>query len=138
MSNRKQTLIVTPNPEMLYAATQDMALQEILQNADIAIPDGVGIFVGYQIIDSKLPQWMKYLLLPVWCIRAVVHDKEFTKKYGERITGSRLTPDILNYAMKNKIGVTIIDPIVRGDSPSDIAKKQSQETMRSSIERRYP
>jgi hypothetical protein len=123
---------------MLYAATQDTTLQAILQDADMAIPDGVGIFVGYQIINSQLPRWMKYLVLPFWCLRAVIHTQEFAKKYGTRITGSRLTPDILTYAMKNTIGVTIIDPIVSGNSPSDIAKKQSQETMKASIEKCYP
>lgn len=123
---------------MMYTSMQDTVLQKILQNADIVIPDGVGIFVGYQITGSGLPQWTRYLLLPLWCIKAVMHTTKFTKKYGERITGSRLTPDILAYALKNNIGITIIDPIVSGNTTSDSAKKQSQKTMKSSIEKHYP
>lgn len=48
----QKTLIVTPNPEMLYTASQDTKLQEILKSAQIALPDGIGIFVGYQILAS--------------------------------------------------------------------------------------
>jgi len=48
----QKTLIVTPNPEMLYAASQDTKLQKILESAQIALPDGIGIFVGYQILTS--------------------------------------------------------------------------------------
>lgn len=35
--------IVTMNAEMAYAASQDPALLKLLQNADIVIPDGIGV-----------------------------------------------------------------------------------------------
>ena len=113
----QKTLIVTPNPEMLYAASQDTKLQKILESAQMALPDGIGIFVGYQIVISKLPRWMKCLMLPYWCLCAIIQTRGFKEYYGERITGSRLTPDILSYAAQNQIGVNIIDPIVSGTSP---------------------
>jgi len=62
----EKTLIVTPNPEILYDAHNDTALATILKSSDIALPDGIGIFIGYQITDSHLPQWMKYLMIPLW------------------------------------------------------------------------
>jgi UDP-N-acetyl-D-mannosaminuronic acid transferase (WecB/TagA/CpsF family) len=113
----QKTLIVTPNPEMLYAASKDIKLQKILESAQIVLPDGIGIFVGYQIIASRLPKWIKYILLPYWCLCAIAQTEGFKTYYGERITGSRLTPDILSYAAQNQIGVNIIDPIVSGKSP---------------------
>lgn len=81
---------------------------------------------------------MKYIMLPYWCLRAILQTEEFKACYGERITGSRLTPDILALAAKNGIGVTIIDPVVTGNSPSDILKRASQEKMQSIIETKYP
>lgn len=57
LQEKKKTLIVTPNPEILYDAHDDRELATILQSSDIAIPDGIGVFVGYQIVDSKLPKW---------------------------------------------------------------------------------
>lgn len=57
LKDHKKTLIVTPNPEILYDAHSDTTLAAILASSDIAIPDGVGVFVGYQILDSRLPRW---------------------------------------------------------------------------------
>ncbi len=133
-----KTLIVTPNPEILYDAQSDSVLDAILKKSDIAIPDGVGVFVGYQITDSRLPQWMKYGMMPFWCLRAIIHSASFTKKYGERITGSHLTPDILALATEHQIGVTLLDPLVVGNTPGDRLKRLSQENMQSTIEQRYP
>lgn len=133
-----KTLIVTPNPEILYDAQSDSVLDAILKKSDIAIPDGVGVFVGYQITDSRLPQWMKYGMMPFWCLRAIIHSASFTKKYGERITGSRLTPDILALAAEHHIGVTILDPVVKGSALGDILKRSSQENMQHILEKKYP
>lgn len=137
-SDKITTLVVTPNPEMLYEAHQNKNLKKILQNADYALPDGAGIFVAYQIEQSSLPRILKYLLFPYWCARAVFHGKRMRKLYGERITGSRLTRDILRYAEQKKITVTIIDPIVHGKTAWDKTKKLSQASMETSILRKYP
>lgn len=99
---------------MLFEAHQNKNLEKILKRADYALPDGAGIFVAYQIENSSHPRILKYLLFPYWCARAVLHGKRMKKLYGERITGSRLTRDILQYAEQKKITVTIIDPIVHG------------------------
>lgn len=138
LKKEKKTLIVTPNPEILYDAHNDTTLAAILKSSDIALPDGIGIFVGYQITDSHLPQWMKYICLPFWCVQAIFHSPKFRAQYGERITGSRITPDILALATRHHIGVTIIDPVVTGDSEGDIMKRLSQEKMQNIIERKYP
>lgn len=110
------TLVVTPNPEMLYDASRDAELLEVLKNAPLALPDGAGVFVAYQITESTLPSFLKYLAFPLWCLKAVIHTSSFMEKYGERITGSRLTRDLIGYAAEMKIPVTIIDPLVTGDS----------------------
>jgi UDP-N-acetyl-D-mannosaminuronic acid transferase (WecB/TagA/CpsF family) len=101
IADKATALIVTPNPEMLYEASQDGALLDVLKNANYALPDGAGIFVAYQIAQSRLPKLLKYLLFPYWCVKAIIHDEAFSEKYGERITGARLTRDLLAYAQKN-------------------------------------
>ena len=110
------TLVVTPNPEMLYDAQNDAELLNVLKNAHLALPDGVGIFVAYQITESKLPSLLRYIAFPFWCLRAIIHSPSFVEQYGERITGSRLTHDLITHATNEKIPVTIIDPIVHGES----------------------
>ena len=132
------TLVVTPNPEMLYDASRDAELLKVLKNAPLALPDGAGIFVAYQITESSLPSFLKYIAFPLWCLRAVIHNSSFVEEYGERITGSRLTRDLIAYAAEMKIPVTIIDPLVTGDSEWDKAKKASQQKIQSTLEAQYP
>ncbi len=123
---------------MLYEAHRNATLKHILKRADYALPDGAGIFVAYQIEQSTLFRILKYLLFPYWCARAVFHGKKMKKLYGERITGSRLTRDILRYAEQKKITVTIIDPIVHGNTSSDKAKRLSQESMELALQEKFP
>lgn len=101
---------------MLYDASRDSELLEVLKNAPLALPDGAGIFVAYQITESYLPSFLKYIAFPLWCLRAVIHNSSFVEKYGERITGSRLTRDLIIYAKEKQIPITIIDPVVTGNS----------------------
>lgn len=132
------TLVVTPNPEMLHEASSDGELLEILQKADYALPDGAGIFVAYQISASTLPKVLKYVAFPYWCLRAIFHTRKLREEYGQRITGARLTRDLLSYAHEKIIPVTIIDPIVSGEDPRDRAKKESQSSMKAILQQKYP
>lgn len=43
LAENHQTLIATPNPEMLLAASEDESLQSVLQRMHIRIPDGIGL-----------------------------------------------------------------------------------------------
>jgi N-acetylglucosaminyldiphosphoundecaprenol N-acetyl-beta-D-mannosaminyltransferase len=132
-------LVVTPNPEMLYDASRDVELLNVLKNADVALPDGAGIFVAYQLQEKKYHNFVLCTLYFVLsCIRAIIHNSSFVKKYGERITGSRLTGDLIKHAVEMKIPVTIIDPEVTGDSSWDRAKKASQATMKETLEKKFP
>jgi len=40
---KEQTHVVTMNAEMAYSATQDQAFKDLLNQADIVIPDGIGV-----------------------------------------------------------------------------------------------
>lgn len=44
--------IVTPNPEMLVAAQQDEVFKQVLNGADLAIPDGVGLRLSGRIKNT--------------------------------------------------------------------------------------
>ncbi len=138
IANKASQLVVTPNPEMLYEAQNDSELLEVLKNAHLALPDGAGIFVAYQITESKLPSLFKYVAFPFWCLRAIIHSHSLVEEYGERITGARLTRDLIAYAAEMKIPVTIIDPVVSGDSEWDKRKRVSQETMKVTLEEKFP
>lgn len=50
----KRTFIATPNPEMLVLAQKDGEFKQILNGADIKIPDGAGLALGAKITGQKL------------------------------------------------------------------------------------
>lgn len=43
LQDKKQRYIVTPNPEIIMAVQKDPDLKEILNKADLSLPDGVGL-----------------------------------------------------------------------------------------------
>lgn len=51
---RQKFFIVTPNPEILLASKKNKVLKNVLNNADISLPDGVGISMGFKLFG--LPQ----------------------------------------------------------------------------------
>ncbi|MDP4030848.1 MAG: WecB/TagA/CpsF family glycosyltransferase [Patescibacteria group bacterium] len=50
LKQKKKRYIVTPNPEMVMLAQKDKQFKRILNQADLAIPDGVGL----RLADSRL------------------------------------------------------------------------------------
>lgn len=48
--------IVTPNPELLVIAHKDKDYKDILNNARIALPDGVGVMLGAYLLGRPLKQ----------------------------------------------------------------------------------
>jgi N-acetylglucosaminyldiphosphoundecaprenol N-acetyl-beta-D-mannosaminyltransferase len=81
LADGKQHYLVTPNPEILLQASKDEKLFYILNQADIAIPDGIGL---------KFAGW-------------------FLGENLKRITGSDLVPEILKIAEEKNLKVGIVN-----------------------------
>lgn len=56
LADGRQHYIVTPNPEMIIAAQKDNAFLEILNKADLAVPDGVGLIFASRYLKRPLPK----------------------------------------------------------------------------------
>ena len=57
LENKSQKLsIVTPNPEMVILASKSKEFREILNNADLALCDGVGLLIASQIMAKPLKE----------------------------------------------------------------------------------
>ncbi len=52
----KKFYIVTPNPELLVLANRDKSYKQVLNNADSALPDGVGIILAAKVLNVSLKQ----------------------------------------------------------------------------------
>ncbi len=46
--------VVTPNPEIVMAARHDLGYRAILNDADLAIPDGIGLLIAARLAGSRL------------------------------------------------------------------------------------
>jgi N-acetylglucosaminyldiphosphoundecaprenol N-acetyl-beta-D-mannosaminyltransferase len=49
-------LVVTPNAEIAYNAAHDSSLAEIINGADLVIPDGIGIVMASRILGDPVPE----------------------------------------------------------------------------------
>ncbi len=52
----KSNLIVTPNPEIVMRAKDNPEFKEIINNADLVIPDGIGIIKAGNILKTPLKE----------------------------------------------------------------------------------
>ena len=47
---------VTPNPEIVYEAMHDESFRDLLNNAGLVLPDGVGVILGAKILKTPLKE----------------------------------------------------------------------------------
>lgn len=52
----KSLIIFTPNPEFLVAANEDQGFKEILNQADINLPDGIGLILAGRVLGRPLKE----------------------------------------------------------------------------------
>lgn len=50
------SVIYTPNPEIVMAAYEDSDFREVLNSADMCVPDGIGVVYGSRMIGEPLPE----------------------------------------------------------------------------------
>ncbi len=129
-----QHIVFTPNPEILLKTKTDSNFRELLNKATYLTADGIGLYIAFQINDSKYNSFIDFLLLPYYFFNLFFRRNYLYKKYWERICGSDLTWDLVPFAEKNNIKITIIDPYF----PKDLAKCKAQETFREDLLKKFP
>jgi N-acetylglucosaminyldiphosphoundecaprenol N-acetyl-beta-D-mannosaminyltransferase len=56
LEDGQQHYLVTPNPEFLVRAQEDRQFQEILNRADLAIPDGAGLLFASRFLSQPIKE----------------------------------------------------------------------------------
>ncbi len=95
LRGEKGRYVVTPNPEIILKAAKDEEYFYILNKADLAIPDGIGLKFAAWVMGRNI----------------------------ERITGADLTRDILSLAGRKGIKVAIVIRRDSLSRPDDVKKK---------------
>jgi len=98
LSSPEQSLLVTPNPEMVVAVQSDADFKHILNNAALSVPDGIGILWASYFLS--LPQRNVFTLISSLFQLALRRPAVFSQ-LPERVTGTDLFPEILKLAAKH-------------------------------------
>ena len=96
--------IVTPNPEFIMQSLQDTEFREIVNAADLALPDGVGILWAAKYLSLPLYKWRPLAWVQAywqwWCIgaRIVIQPKALIDVIPERVAGADMVWEISKLA----------------------------------------
>jgi len=106
LSDGRQHYIVTPNPEIVVAAEKDKEFLEILNKADLAVPDGFGLILA-----------SRYLRRPL----------------SERITGVDLMLEICKMAEQKNYSVFLVSAKEGLAKPEEVAEALAKKIPRLKI-----
>ena len=131
-SPTRPTLIFTPNPEMLLRAARDTEFLAILSQADVLTPDANGLYTA-----SLMQEGSGFLSA---CLQTLTMKKQLRAKYGDIITGSNLTRDLVSHAIESGKKILMIDNyrITDPQNPFEIEKKSVQSHLRELFRERFP
>ncbi|MEJ2441823.1 MAG: WecB/TagA/CpsF family glycosyltransferase [Patescibacteria group bacterium] len=102
---KRKFLIVTPNPEMVMRAEKDENFANILNSADLALPDGIGLSAANKFFSLPAPK-NKILRLPVLLIQgfivglAVLFKEEWLREDLELMKGREMFLELMKLANK--------------------------------------
>jgi N-acetylglucosaminyldiphosphoundecaprenol N-acetyl-beta-D-mannosaminyltransferase len=131
-SQKRKTLVFTPNPEMLLRAGRDSEFLDILRQADALTPDANGLYTA-----SLIQEGSSFLSA---CFQTFFMRKWLRAKYGELIQGSNLTRDLVTHAVESGKRILMIDNyrITEPQNPFEVEKKQVQSNLRELFRERFP
>ena len=136
-SRKEKTFITTPNPEILNKTLKDKEFKHILQKSDFATPDGIGLYLGYQILKYN-NIFMRILILPYAGFNILFRKKYLWEKYGDKICGSDVTLALLDKANEKKLKIAIIDPKQSLIDALSVEKQRIQENFAELFGSKYP
>lgn len=128
-----QKIVFTPNPEILLAIKKDIEFKSLLNKANYLLPDWIWLYIAFQLLEDK-NKFLRFLKLPYYFFNLFFRRKYLYSRYWDRICGSDLTKDLVNYAQNNNIKVTILDLY----NPIDLKKVESQKVFSIKLKEAFP
>lgn len=132
IKEKRQMWIVTPNPEIVLRAGEDTDFKKILNRADLAIPDGIGLLAAAQMQEWKAKReggiWVLHSIVDILkAIYGIVFDRSMFSALPEQISGDELVKLICEQASGEGWRVFLLGGM------NDTAKRASGE-----LQRRFP
>ena len=109
----KKFYIVTPNPEHIMTAQEDKQFKDILNSADISIPDGIGIVAASKFFSLPRPKsfFLRFFALLMQGLGvgfSSVFDRDWLEKDLKLIKGRNLFIELIDLANKKGWNVCFI------------------------------
>lgn len=130
----KKIKIFTPNPEIIIASKSDSEFRDILNSWDYLLPDWIWLYIAFQVFSNNLGKFANILLMPYFFFNLFVKRKSLYEKFWERVCGSDLTRDLLNYANTKNWEIVILDLY----NPTDLKKVESQKILVPKLQEKFP
>lgn len=107
LNKHEKLYITTTNPEFVVEAVRRPSFMEVLNNADINTPDGVGVVLAQDIYAKSV---RKNQVERAFGVLFGYANLLLSRSYyaNKRITGSDLTTKLLEYCNENKKSIAII------------------------------
>lgn len=111
----QSTWVVTPNPEILLHAQQDPAFAKLLNQADLSLPDGIGLLPAAKFANWQLPAgWPQILFWPgrlaqlFVCLSAIWLNRSWLDVLPQVVSGDLLTIKLAAMAEKYSFPVLLL------------------------------
>ena len=100
LTSKKQSralTVCTPNPEICLKTLEDREFLALLTSSDYLTSDGIGLYLGYQIMDNSHGKLWNILLLPKYIFKIlqinfynISYHGKFIILTSDETSGSRL------------------------------------------------
>jgi len=110
--NKKSSYIVTLNPEIIMAATNDNELKRIINRADLVTPDGFGLMLAARFLGTPLKERITGVDL-TWALIKLAEDRGYSVFLlgGAPGVAKKAVQNILRVHPKVKfVGISSADP----------------------------
>lgn len=138
IQSRQKTFVVTPYSEFLYASMRQPEVRQLLNSADFAIPDGVGILWAHLFLNQPLTWNYFYALIiqawlqVVWTGASILLRPSLVyKDIPEKIVGADFIWDLSKLAADNNFSVYLLGGW--GKTTDIVAKKLQSKFPRLQI-----
>ena len=107
---KAKNLLVTPNPEQVMRAQTDQAYKNIINSAQIALPDGIGLAQAYTFQRKRMPNFLPArlvyaLVYGLWVGAATIINRKAITQELKIIRGRDFFYDLMTIANKLSLRV---------------------------------
>lgn len=118
----QNSYIVTPYSELILFAMKRPEYKNVLNQAAISIPDGIGVLWAAKFLSLPATNSLQVLAQLMYTLAAILFNPKYIRSViKERITGSRLVYDIAALAAQHNYSLALVG------GEGDVAKKAAEK-----------